>query len=239
MYKHLLTSGCSFTCELYKPSWPTYTSKELGTDLINVGMGSTGNGLIARKVIINVEKLLKLYSSDEILVGVMWSGPDRIHRFKGNSVPVPVVAPWMENPTNLWPDGEKVWEIGNGCWDTDFDKVFLKYIHTNEDAYMNTVDNILLVQNYLKAKGINYFMSTFLNIFEYVNKLHVDVQEYFKFIDLSKFADTQGCFEWCRDNQINFEYTGEYKDGWTHPISEGYKAYSEQVLVPFILNNNV
>ena len=54
-YKHLLTSGCSFTDESYNLSWPTFTSQKLGVELTNVGKISTGNSLIARKVIINIQ----------------------------------------------------------------------------------------------------------------------------------------------------------------------------------------
>jgi hypothetical protein len=235
MLKHLIASGCSFTFEPW--NWPTFVAQDLNLELTNVGMASTGNGLISRKVIIQVEELLKTLDPSEILVGVMWSGPDRIHKFKDpNSSPIPVVSDWIENPTNLWPDGEKVWEIGNGAWDTEFDQAFLKYIHTNEDVYMNTIDNILLVQNYLKSKNIKYFMSTFVNIFKHIEFLHKDVKNYFEFVDLSTFADTKGCWEWCKFHENKEQYIGRenFNLEYGHPYEAGHEAYAKEVLLPFI-----
>jgi hypothetical protein len=84
MKKKLIASGCSFTFEPW--SWPTPTSQLLNMDLINVGMGSQGNGLISKKIIYTVDKELKKTKPEDILVGIMWSGIDRhdvyINRFE-------------------------------------------------------------------------------------------------------------------------------------------------------------
>ena len=235
MLKHLVASGCSFTFEPW--NWPKYVAQDLNLELTNVGMASTGNGLISRKVIIQVEELLKTLDPSEILVGVMWSGPDRFHKFKTNQgIPILPYSHWVENPTNLWPDGEKVWEISNGSWDTEFTRGYLKYVHTSEDVYMNTIDNILLVQNYLRSRNIKYFMSTYIDIFKHIKNLHIDVKNYFKFVDTTTFADTKGMWEWCRYHQNKNEYVGEENLTllYGHPYEAGHKAYVEQVLIPFI-----
>ena len=49
MKKVLIASGCSFTFENW--NWPGHLSGNLGLEIINVGMGSQGNGLISRKLI--------------------------------------------------------------------------------------------------------------------------------------------------------------------------------------------
>lgn len=237
MYKTLLASGCSFT---YEPEcWPTHVASALNCDLVNVGLGSMGNTLIARRAITQLHELLKTNKPEEILVGIMWTGTNRIHRFVGHKT-MPNIAGWIENPTHMWPDGAKVWEIGNNAWDTEFDKIYLKYVHSWEDGFMNTIDNILLIQNYLKSLGVNYFMSNMLELFKHIEDCHIDVIRYSKLIDLSTFADTGGCYEWCINNQKEEEYTSTELirsgdlTGFTHPTEEGHKAYVENVLLPFI-----
>ena len=77
--KKIIVSGCSFTFEDW--NWPKYLIKHLNVptrDLINVGMASQGNGLISKKLIYAVNKELENTDSKDMLVGVMWSGIDRV-----------------------------------------------------------------------------------------------------------------------------------------------------------------
>ena len=193
-----------------------------------------GNTLIARRAIVKLEQLLSSYKPEDILVGIMWSGPDRIHKFNGEGVQLENTSRWVENPTSLWPNGDKVWEIGNVHWDTDFCVNYYKHTHTPEDSLMNTIDNILLVQKYLQVLGIDYFMSSYLKLFSNLKEVHSDVQKYSMLIDYTKFADIEGCGEWCLANQKDSEYIPTGLKYIEHPYSEGYKAYAENILVPFI-----
>jgi len=236
MYKHLLASGCSFTFDSW--NWPTFVAQDLNIELSNVGMGSMGNTLIARRAITKLNELLEVYNPEDILVGIMWSGENRYHRFVGDTPIETHNQRLIGNPTYMWPNGEKVWEISNNHWDTEFNKNYLKYIHTFEDSFMSTIDSIILTQNYFKSLGVDYFMCSFIELFKYIYSAHSDVKKYSKLIDYSKFADIGGCFEWCRDNQINFEYTGEFEDKeWVHPLEEGHKAFAKNVILPFITKN--
>ena len=78
MYKHLIASGCSFTDEVFYETWVTPLSKYLNIPSTNLGIAGSGNPTIARQTIHQVSKLLSEgYNADDILVGVMWSHPDR------------------------------------------------------------------------------------------------------------------------------------------------------------------
>lgn len=78
--KQLITGGCSFSeCESpWISTWPKHLANTLSEyQHIGTGLSSQGNGLISRQVIYQVTESLKRTSTNNILVGVMWSGPDR------------------------------------------------------------------------------------------------------------------------------------------------------------------
>ena len=64
-----------------------YKLKEINDyNLLNVAMPCQGNHIIAQKVIYNVNQQLKTKKSEEIIVGVMWSGVDRHNFFIDNNL---------------------------------------------------------------------------------------------------------------------------------------------------------
>ena len=82
MNRYLITSGCSFseTHSSHYKSWPENLVESLDSyNLISKGLASQGNGLISRGIIYEVSKKLKDgVLAKDILVGVQWSGPDRM-----------------------------------------------------------------------------------------------------------------------------------------------------------------
>lgn len=234
MYKHLITGGCSFTSEVTMVSWPTFVGESLDLSVTNLGTNSIGNTFIARRVITAVDHFLTKYRPEELLVGINWSGPDRIHKFYGQDKPkLPCGDYYSENPSYMFFNGALEWEIGNSHWENDFCDNYYRYVHTTPDAITNTIDNILLVQNYLSGKKVKYFMFTYLNIFKYNHLLPQDVINYFNLIDFSTFADLEGEWEWCMNNQKNGEYTDPAGED-NHPYSYGHKEYVNTIILPFI-----
>ena len=77
--KKLITGGCSFTeWPQNVETWPKFLLEQLPDYThANAALGSSGNGLISRRVIYETTQALKQYDAKDILVGVMWSGPDR------------------------------------------------------------------------------------------------------------------------------------------------------------------
>lgn len=150
MKKILLSSGCSFTADEH--TWPNHTSKFLNLELLNVGMSSQGNGLISRKVIYNVEKLLETYKSDEILVGIMWSGIDRYDYYTDSKEKVSwgwaIKNNSVENPTNITENNYN-WRIMNAHWDNFESKLYYENFHHNISSMLFTVEHILRIQWHL------------------------------------------------------------------------------------------
>lgn len=234
MKKTLVASGCSFTFEPW--NWPTFVAEEMNYDLINVGMGSQGNGLISKKLIYRITEELKTKKPEDIIVGVMWSGIDR-NEFYVDNKEFPNIDGWIENPTSVVGD-HKNWLITNIHWNIKESKMWYEYFHTNIGAILQTIQNILFTQWFLERNGIKYFMTTYLDIFnQYVDNmlLHPEVDYMFKQIDFSKFIPIDGCREWTVGNYPTEGYTDVTVE--LHPNKFGHQRFSEEVVVPFIKTN--
>jgi len=190
MKKVLIASGCSFTFE--KWNWPGHLGGNLDLHIINVGMASQGNGLISRKLIYAVENALRKYSPDEILVGVMWSGTDRAeyHTHDGSNVNhwgFSEIDPNVKNPTNVV-KGHNNWRIMNHHWDNKESLIYYENFHTVVYGMVLTIEHILRVQWYLKNLGIDYFMSTYMDILGDKNLVeNREVNHLFKMINFDTF----------------------------------------------------
>lgn len=88
--KTLITGGCSFSdgCSfssenLYRQTWPLYIQEKYDFKrYVHMGNPASGNELIAERVIYALQTLLdKGHSSNELYLGVMWSGIERKELF--------------------------------------------------------------------------------------------------------------------------------------------------------------
>lgn len=238
--KTLLASGCSFTFEPW--NWPTFVCNQMDYDLINVGMASTGNGLISKKVIYQVDKLLKTHKPEDIVVGVMWSGIDRNDFYTEDSKKINNINGWIENPTNVI-EGHKNWVITNYMWDIPHAKLWYENFHTSIGSMIQTIQNILMVQWFLERKNIKYFMSTYLDIFNIHGSDGIvkspEVDYLYNMIDFTKFLPVSGCHEWVKENYNELGFNGPDKNGYIgiHPTEFGHTKFAEEVIVPYLKNN--
>jgi len=234
--KKFIASGCSFTFEDW--NWPTHVTEEFNWKLYNVGMGSMGNRLIANRCITKVQKLLNNgINSKDIVVGVMWSGIDRYDLFchrkdkeylksTNNSDGA------VENPTYLSDKNYKDWEILNYNWSTSRNKSFYSLIHRPADLIVQTLNHIIMVQGYLKTKGIKYFMTTYMSYDSWLDPWmsHPDISLLYNMIDFDNFLPINGCLEWCQ----NLNDPEICKLGASHPEILGHKVFSNKVVIPYI-----
>ena len=244
--KILIAGGCSFTFEDW--NWPGHLSKILDTSLVNNGMGSQGNALISRKLIYSVTESLKQYKPEEIIVGIMWSGIDR-HEFYDTKRKqatywgwknVENLDPRVKNPTEVVP-GRKNWYILNYHWTNKESINFYGNFHNHISSMIYTLEHILLTQMFLEKNNIDYFMSTYMDIFsndEIMN--NPEIKYLFNLIDFSKFLPVKGCHEWVKDN---YEDSGGFnnpdENGYVgiHPTSFGHEKFTNEVIIPFLNNN--
>ena len=251
--RKLITSGCSFTEPPY--TWPTFLAEELYTlntdykwDLYNVGLGSQGNGLIRKKLIYQIEKLIKTHDPSDMFVGVMWSGVDR-HHFRHSDSNLLNNEPydgWSRNPTSVTPNNNN-WYIINSHWESKHAKQWYKYFHDNTNSVIMTLEDIHYTQLYLENYGIPYFMTTYMDIFGNLGKLHElfndeiaedilnhpDVTYLYESINWNSFLDVGGCLEWLYENHPTNglpDINGWYK----HPTQDGHQLFTQEVIVPHL-----
>lgn len=239
--KTLIASGCSFTFEPW--NWPTFVANKFNLELRNVGMASQGNGLIARKLIYEVNKALDLYNPDEILVGVMWSGTDRHEFYKEESIDskswgnYPKDYNDVKNPTNVV-DGKLNWYILNHHWTNKESTTYYKNFHTVVQGMVLSLEHILRVQLFLEKMGIKYFMSSYLDIFSDASLMNNDEISYlYKNINLNSFLPVKGCHEWVKENYSNnggFNEPDEKGYIGIHPTEFGHKKFTDEVIIPHL-----
>lgn len=241
--KILVASGCSFTFEDW--NWPTYVANYLDAKLINVGMSSQGNGLISKKAIYKVDQLLKTTSPKDIMVGIMWSGIDRFEFYVDD---YPYVSGkgssgnydgWIENPTNVIDGHHKNWLITNAGWKLPKSKIWYKYFYYNNASMINTVERILHTQWYLEKMGVDYFMTTYMDILHEPWARNPEVQYLYDMIDFSKFVPVNGCHEWVKENcprNLGFDGPDEFGNEGQHPTQYGHERFSNEVIIPYLIS---
>lgn len=242
--KCLITAGCSFSqVPNADVSWPAHLNEALIPEKIYyLGQGAAGNGIISRKIIYAVNDALKNYSSDEILVGVMWSGFDRkeIYSFKdlpttkfnyGNEMRNPCAV--IENPD---------YYILNRHWDDEVAKSYYSMI-SEEDLLLTSLEHMLRTQWFLKLNNIKYFMTQYdydafgphyLTIKDRLGliKQSKDLTLVYDQIDFTNWLPIENMYAYAKfESQYDF---ARPNDG--HPSTEQHKEMVEKVLLPFLKN---
>jgi hypothetical protein len=199
-------------------------------------MGSQGNGLISRRVIYQVTETLKHTAAEDILVGIMWSGPDR-HDFYVRQVPEILKEDgWMENPTKFIKDGSGAWAIMNNGWTMHHARIYYTYFHNHDGSLIYTLEHILRTQWFLKQYGIKYFMTTYTgNVIPDHVKTFADTEHLYNEIDFSNFLPVTGEYEWCRDySALEFKVPGD-----NHPNTEQHLLFTQQIILPYLTERNL
>ena len=194
--KYLVNGGCSFTAN--KESWGNLTLPNHET--INVGISGVGNHVISTRVIEQVLELIqKGVSTKDIKVIVQWSGLFRLDLVVDrnlnvprqiSSLPAPIQVDEKDCPTTWVTDagrtGFKIWPSVYG-------------VISDEQFFIQTLENILRTEWFLKSNNIEYRMFTGWDIFtssEKINRGH-----------LSKNRKTEVTV-----NQSQFVRAGKYKN---------------------------
>ena len=234
--KILITSGCSFS-ELdgaHYGTWPNHLSALLPDyQHVATGLGSQGNGLISRRIIYAVTEALKTTAAENILVGIMWSGPDRYDFFKENVKFNSNIDTWVENPTGFVKDADKNWVIVNHSWRNEFARQYYGTFHSIVGSVIYTYEHILRTQWFLKLHGIKYFMTAYTSEVMYNwSKDHPEVKYLRDQIDQDQFLPVPGEWDWCEYNS-GIPFTTP-NDG--HPNKQQHRAFTEQIVIPFLQN---
>ena len=214
---------------------------------MNKGMASQGNGLISRKVISGLDELLKTYKKEEILVGIMWSGVSRHEYYTEDTTDIKTLGFFRDNQTDIKNptdviEGKFNWRILNIGWNSTEVKSYYELFHNDISSMVLTIEHILRVQWYLDSLGIDYFMSTYLDIFKWTHLLnHPEVEPLFSKINFEKFLPIEGCMEWVQNNYDELGMPGLDKHGnqGLHPTPFGHEKFTEEVIVPHLGGHDI
>lgn len=243
MQKVLITGGCSFSDPdpwNGEDTWPMHLEKLMPDyKAYHTGAGSHGNGIISRRIIYTVNKCIEEgIDPKDILVGIMWSGPNRWDIWSDKNPPGYINnTPEMdmrENPTTV--AHTKNWYVF-GYWNKlEFNKIWYRYYQSNVMDQISTIEHILRTQWFLKNLNIKYFMSYYMNeVFPSDIIKHPEVRYLYMMIDFKKFLPVGGEYEWCK-NQSKFDFPDPNDN---HPGSDQHKDFVDRVIWPWILSKNL
>lgn len=172
MKKVLVTSGCSFTHDF--PTWAHHLAALKDMSLANVAMSGCGNHIISSELIRKIEQLKESgINKEDMFVVVQWSGlfrfdfivDKKIHKNPVRPVHLANGKPGEKNRAFKEPEGtSNQWIMSAGSKDKSI-WPDLYWVISKEQAFVETMEQILRTQWYLKSQGIKYKMFTGWDIF--------------------------------------------------------------------------
>lgn len=233
MIKLLITSGCSFSQVPNSDlSWPIPLSKALNLDVECHGRGACGNGIISKTIIYSVSEALKKYNSDELLVGIMWSGLDRFEFYnKNQDLEFEKIegSPYYCNPQNIV--GPYNYYVTNQVWQDELSKIFYKNIYNAEYAALIGLEHILRTQWFLKLHNVKYFMTAYSwDAFpQNGSDNEPDVKFLLELIDWEEWLQVKNMDEWARATGMPYR-----EDSGGHPSTDMHKKYVDEQIIPHL-----
>ena len=241
MIKTLIASGCSFT---EGNSWPSHIHKFLpDIEVINSAMASQGNGHIARKAQWCIAEYLQAGNSpQDLMVGIVWSGPTRWEWFFEEKFEADNIDGWCPttgNPHQYIPDATGTWFIGNHLWESGISEKFYSSDYFNVTwAQIRTYEYILATQSFLKSLGIKYFMTNFNHeVFLPTDDTNLNISWMRKLIDWDNWLPCESLFTWVYDN-TELPWPDNHgpltRTDYMHPSPEQHAEFTQHVVVPFL-----
>lgn len=234
----LISAGCSFS-QVPGNNWPLYLRDSLGIQAFFDGAGSAGNDIISKRVIFRVNQCLnvKKIKADDLLVGVMWSGVSRKSIYLTQEP-----EKYYKRGTNM----QKDWFYSNPCsvggdhnnylthpgWDDKFSQTFYRNYYDDVGMYIETIENILRIQWFLKLHKIKYFFTSYnrdgIDGESYVQyNDHADIKYLRDQIDYNNFLPIQDMYHWGIQEGLKFDHTH-------HPTPIMSKVFVDKVILPHL-----
>lgn len=191
----LLVSGCSFSEEKNR-AWPQHVSDSLNLPRVNCSSGSMGNDLIARRLLRELDLLLK--QRIKPVVCVMWSGWNR------TSTLSPGIKPYThhvtKNPMGLSVhDPDPQWLIHNQHWTDSQSRRVFKTLSFEHLQYL-TLEHIVHTQWRLNQLGVPWLFMQYKNqVFPFPEEITPDHQWLIDQIQWSNWIQ-EPMYEWCQAN---------------------------------------
>ena len=167
MINHVITSGCSFTQR--EETWSHFLKRDFSNVKVhNVGIGGAGNYTISTLTINKTQSLLdEGVSPDEILVLTQWSGVSRKSFIGDTATSLSVNFDDCRADIelkNITGKSKFCWDIGRSN-DIRYWKTYKDNYWSDECAFIETLENILRTQWFMKSVNIDFVMFTGWDLF--------------------------------------------------------------------------
>lgn len=178
--------------------------------------------------------MLKIYHPEELLVGVMWSGRDRLEFYKKDMddtiVPKFVEGtPYYTNPQ--WIAGKPHYYLINFHWDDEITTSYCKNFYSDEWASILSYEHILRTEWFLKSKNIKYFMTGYGgDVFphEYIMN-DPDISYLHNLIDWDNWLEINNMDLWAQNTGLPYRKIDDH-----HPSTEMHKLFVDTVILPHL-----
>jgi len=207
-------------------TYPSYLANKLNAEVINLAWPADDNGSILRRTIeyITTNYLVPKRPTDDLLVVVGWSSPERnSFWFKDDNSSMPFRL-WPNVPNFAHKAQEKIWEL------------YVAYLWNPEEYIVRFVMNCLQLQNFCQANNIKLIQ---FNAFYQSPNANIDSWEELNVKDainnLHKFGYSYS------DNKQRYHALTEYSTMWEliDPISFYKKDQPNSTFKSYIDNANL
>lgn len=232
MIKQLVVSGCSFTQGAHSETWANHLNIP---NVINLANSGAGNNYICRRTLNYLEQIRP--NPIEILIIVMWSGTSRID--------VTVSDDWYKHIRTTfgfgYSDGISNWIHTGSSGNVPLLEGLCK-TNDNQSLCVDSLQNFILLETYLQAKGYQYLFTSYANYWsetqEYCATTDVDpnigyhcknvsLYKNFNFSNWVFINDNRDCFgEFATDDIRNRDDA--------HPSSDTHQRFASEILLPII-----
>lgn len=159
--KILVTGGCSFS--LGENTWAEFAAQCFDHSY-HTAMGSMGNRLIARRIIYEVQSVIKQGADPkDILVLVQWTSPDRSEIYWREDQCSRATDQYRQldnetvNPLR-WPrdSGQGAWIIQNPNWQQPSSLVWYQHFWNAVEQRVKTAETWIMLEQWLAGQGVEW-----------------------------------------------------------------------------------
>lgn len=235
--KCFISAGCSFSqVPSNDVTWPVHVRDALYPECVYyLGQGAAGNGVISRKLIYTVQKALEIYKPEEILVGVMWSGHDRMSFYYD---PDSITTKYNKidgsdnycNPVRVAEDYNHY--LVNFHWRDDLTRTYLRYFHNDVSSHIWSLEHILRTQWFLTSAQIPYFMSEYsYDCLPRSPELldNPEIKYLYEMIDKDKWLPIDNMWKYAIDSGIPFP-----RENDNHPGTQQHEKFVYEIVLPWL-----
>jgi hypothetical protein len=212
---HDVNDFYKFTPELRKTSYSGIIADTWGIPLTNTSLPGGSNDRVLRLLMIDIPKLLKTVSPDQLLVNISYTHASRTEFYSTESKTYTPVITNFEPRSVHFKSHNEIW------------KTYVTYFDDVREHVDRHLRNLISMQQFLASLGVKYLISRSMQEFQtFHNELARDVNRkpLIDLIDKKTFPEDLPPFNmYVRDNNLNITPCHHTDEG-------GHRAWAEHLM---------